>query len=293
MDKKGIKRRTVLKYTGLCLSPYFLLQRDAQAQPVSDLQKQLNWLIKRQRSEGRIAANERTAWSVYDFQTRQKLVSINENRPMQAASMVKVYVALAYFYLNTHAPHKYPYGFVEQQLMESMLVKSSNEATNALMRLCKGPANVQRLCQLATGKRFANLRIVEYIPTGGRTYRNKASARDYSRFLYDLWHNKLPHSAEIKRIMSIENRDRISTDLMSDVIVYDKTGSTGMLCGDMGVMQLGYPNQAYTFIGVIEKRQKTKRYGRWITERSDAMREASELVYRFMQTRYQLLDSIG
>ncbi|MBS9781027.1 MAG: serine hydrolase, partial [Gammaproteobacteria bacterium] len=233
--------------------------------------------------EGRISRYERTAWSVYDFQTKKKLVAINENSPMQAASMIKVFVALAYFYLNSQAPRKYPYGSRERYLMQKMLVNSSNKATNTLMRMCKGPANVKRLCQLATKHRFKQLRIVEYIPSGGRTYRNKVSAHDYSRFLYDLWHNRLPHSAELKRIMSIKNHDRITSEIMSpSTRVFDKTGSTGRLCGDMGIVQLS-PHRAYTFVGIIERSHKTRSYGRWISVRSDAIREASELVYRFMK----------
>ncbi len=279
-DNSLITRRKILTYAtagaGLCTFP-------SMAKTHSNLQSQLNWLIKRQRREGRISRYERTAWSVYDFQTKKKLVSINEDRPMQAASMIKVFVALAYFYLNSKNSHKYPYGGRERYLMEKMLVHSNNKATNTLMRMCKGPANVKHLCQLATKHRFKQLRIVEYIPAGGRTYRNKVSAHDYTRFLYDLWHNKLPHSAELKRIMSIKNNDRIVTDIMpSSTKVFDKTGSTAMLCGDMGIVQLSH-NRAYTFVGIIERSHKTGNYGHWISARSDAMREASELVYRFMK----------
>lgn len=260
----------------------------------NDLQKQLNWLIKRQRREGRISSIERTAWSVYDFRTQTKLVAINEDRAMQAASMIKLFVALAYFYLNQQAPQKYPYGTRQRTMMEKMLVKSNNNATNAIMRWCRGPANVMRLCQKATGSRFKQLRIVEYIPQGGKTYRNKASAHDYSRFYYDLWHERLPHSYELKRILSIENHDRITSEQMPYYsTVYDKTGSTGMLCGDAGIIQLENWDNAYTVIGIIERRRKTKQYGRWITVRSDAMREVSSLIYRFMASRYQLLDSLA
>ncbi len=280
LDNSLITRRKILTCSALGIGA---LAFPSLAKPQSNLQAQLNWLIKRQRREGRISRYERTAWSVYDFQTNKKLVSINENRPMQAASMIKVFVALAYFYLNSQAPHKYPYGSKERYLMQKMLVNSSNKATNTLMRMCKGPANVKRLCQLATKHRFQQLRIVEYIPSGGRTYRNKVSAHDYSRFLYDLWHNRLPHSAELKRIMSIKNHDRITSDIMSSSTrVFDKTGSTGRLCGDMGIIQLDN-NHAYTFVGIIERSHKTVSYTRWISVRSDAIREASELVYRFMK----------
>lgn len=288
-----LSRRQLLQYGGVGLTAT-VFPCITQAKTSSDLQKKLNQLVQRQRRQGRIARNERTAWSVYDFYSKKKLVAINEDRSMQAASMAKVFVALAYFYLHQQAPKKYPYHAKQRRLMELMLVKSSNHATNQIMKMCRGPANVKRLCQKASGNRYKQLRIVEYIPAGGRTYRNKASAHDYSRFLYDLWHNRLPNSKELKRIMSMDNRDRIETGKMrKNLTIYDKTGSTGMLCGDMGLIQLGNSRQAYTFIGVIEKSRKTRHYGNWITERSEAMREVSELVYQFMTTRYRLLSNVG
>lgn len=286
-----LSRRKILTYGALGAANIALPSLGFAA---SDLQKQLHWLIKRQRREGRIAASERTAWSVYDFRSSTKLVSINENRSMQAASMIKIFVALAYLYLNRQAPHQYAYGDTQRLVIENMLVKSDNDATNLVMRWCGGPKNVAHLCQKASGWRYKQLRLVEYIPAGGRTYRNKASARDYSRFFYDLWHNKLPHSMELKRILSIENHDRITTDMMIPTItVYDKTGSTGMLCGNAGIIQMAWgSDDAYTFIGIIERRRKSKRYGPWITARSKAMREASSLVYQFMQARYTMMDNL-
>ncbi len=284
LSTRIVTRRQLLTATTFGIGALAL---PALAKPEANLQAQLRWLIKRQRREGLLSRYERTSWSVYDFQSNKKLVAINEDHPMQAASMIKVFVALAYFYLNSQAPRQYPYGYKERRLMERMLVKSDNEATNRLMRMCKGPANVKRLCQQATKNRFRQLRIVEYIPAGGRTYRNKVSAHDYSRFLYDLWYGRLPHSFELKRIMAIKNHDRITTDIMhSNVRVFDKTGSTSRLCGNIGIVEFGY-KKAYTFVGVIERSYRSGSYTNWINDRSDAMREASTLVYRFMRNRYR------
>ncbi len=63
----------------------------------------------------------------------------------------------------------------------------------------------------------------------------------------------------------------MTTDLMPEnITVYDKTGSTGMLCGDAGIIELdGWNNQAYTFIG-----------------------EVSSLVYQFMDRHYRLLNNL-
>lgn len=292
-----LSRRKFMVYGGMTalVAPSVALaeSHDAQKPDNSDLQRQVNQLIKQKRRAGLIASNERTAWSVYDFRAGKKLVSINEERSMQAASMVKAFVALAYFYLNGKNPHRYPYDSRQRRLMEKMLVHSSNKATNTLMQLCGGPRQVARLCQQATRYRFKSLHIVEYIPSGGRTYQNRIPARDYSRFLYDLWYGKLPRAQEIKRIMSMENGDRIRTDVMPEQLtITDKTGSTSRLCGDMGIIQFGH-DKAYTFVGIIERSNRSGSYSRWIKRRGDVMRDVSELVYQFMDTRYRLLNSIG
>jgi beta-lactamase class A len=141
---------------------------------------------------------------------------------------------------------------------------------------------------------FQQTSIVERIPANGRTYRNQASARDYSRFLWALWHDRMPYSDEVRELMGLPNHDRITrrvSGMPSDVRVYDKTGSTAMLCGNMGIIEChdrrGRP-RPYTFIGIIEKSSRTTKYGTWITNRSNAMREVSALVYDYMRRQHRL-----
>lgn len=54
--------------------------------------------IKQLRRRGFLHPDERTAWSVYDFTTGEKLVTINEDIPLQAASLIKPFVAVAFFH---------------------------------------------------------------------------------------------------------------------------------------------------------------------------------------------------
>ena len=49
------------------------------------------------RRTGRLAANECTAWLVYDFTSQRYLASINAGLPYQSASMIKPFIALAFF----------------------------------------------------------------------------------------------------------------------------------------------------------------------------------------------------
>ncbi|MEM7250655.1 MAG: serine hydrolase [Pseudomonadota bacterium] len=263
----------------------------APAAPPTDLERRVERYIKRMRRAGRIASDERTAWSVYDFRRGRKLVSINENRPMQSASMMKLFVVQAYFYRHRENPKRFPYDASTRRLVEAMIRDSSNPATNQLMRRVSGrgkkarPADVQRVLKRYASGIFRETRIVEYIPRNGRSYRNLASARDYSRFFYAVWQERLPGAEEMKRVMRLRNHDRIalgSKTIPRSVRVYDKTGTTARMCGNAGIVQLSdrHPDDAYTFIGIIDKARRTRRYTSWLHSRADIILNVSELVYR-------------
>ena len=266
----------------------------------SHLQRQVVKLVKGMRSKGLIRPEEKTSWSVYDFTTRQKLVAINEDIPRQAASMIKPFVAQAYFYKLDDSSGRMRYTREVRQTMERMIRRSSNTATNQIMSIVSqhernlGARDVERVLKKKAPGIFRETRIVETIPTNGRTYRNLASAHDYSRFLYALWHSRLPYAQELREIMSLPNRDRIYHGVRSiprGVKVYDKTGSTARLCGNMGIIEApgrGGKRYPYTFIGIIERPSRAKNYSSWITRRSNAIRAVSDLVYRDMKQRHRL-----
>ncbi|WPL19805.1 hypothetical protein Thiowin_04950 [Thiorhodovibrio winogradskyi] len=267
----------------------------------NSLQAQVSALVKRMRAEGRISSNERTSWSIYDFSSRQKLVAINEDIPRQAASMIKPFVAQAFFYTTERRGSGLQYTSSVRDIMERSIRHSSNTATNELMQMVsrangnRGPGDVEAVLKKHAPGVFRETSIVEYIPAGGRTYRNLASAHDYSRFLFALWHSRLPQAQELREIMGLPNHDRITrrvSSIPANVRVYDKTGSTARLCGNMGIIECqdsrGRP-RPYTFIGIIERDNRTESYTSWITARSNAMRSVSNLVYLYMKNRHQLV----
>jgi hypothetical protein len=69
----------------------------SQAPKVDDLEAAVEAYIKELRRKGRISRDERTGWSVYDFTTGEKLVTINEESQFQAASLIKPFIAAAFF----------------------------------------------------------------------------------------------------------------------------------------------------------------------------------------------------
>jgi len=265
------------------------------------LQRQVVALVDKMRSRGLIRPEEKTSWSVYDFTSQQKLVAINEDIPRQAASMIKPFVAQAYFFELADSRGKMHYTSQVRQTMEHMIRRSSNRATNRMISIVsshegnRGARDVERVLKENAPQIFRQTRIVESIPANGRTYRNQASAHDYSRFLYALWHDRLPYAQELRAMMALPNRDRIRNGVSSiprGVKIYDKTGSTACLCGNMGIIDAPgrsgsrYP---YTFVGIIERPTRAKNYGAWIKRRGNAIRSVSDLVYRDMKQRHRLV----
>ena len=128
---------------------------------------------------------------------------------------------------------------LEPEQLERMLHDSSNTATNWFLEKLGGPSATAKLLARHYGDVVQQLELVEYIPSGGRTYRNKASAMDHARFLRALWKDGLPYAAELRRVMNLPGADRLYRDVPDIPVgteVYNKTGTTAMCCGDMGIL---------------------------------------------------------
>lgn len=261
---------------------------------VRDLEAAVEAYIKDLRRKGRISRDERTGWSVYDFTSGEKLVTINEEAQFQAASLIKPFVAAAFFQRVKNK--ELIYGPRSRRHMERMIHYSNNPSTNWVMRQVGGPEAVQRILKQNYPGIFRATDIVEYIPAGGKTYRNKASVRDYSRFLYALWNGKIAGAREIKRLMSLPGSDRIYTGAESVPVgtrVFNKTGSTARLCADMGILSVKGPDgkrYPYTLIGIIEKQDKANNYTTWIRSRAEVIRDVSDIVYQGIALRHGFED---
>lgn len=247
------------------------------------LERRIENYIKALRRSGRVKGDERTSWVVYDFTTGEKLVSINEDLPLDAASLMKPFISLAW--LHEVSAGRKKYGSYEKRRMEDMIQNSDNVSARWFMQKLGGPARLQKLLKDSYPGIFKETRIVEYIPVNGRTYRNQSSAHDYSRFLYALWKGELTGAEEIKRLMNLPNPDRVYTSapgVPAGTEVYDKTGSTSRLCGDMGILVARREDGRefpYIIVGIIEKSRSTRHYSSWMRSRGNVIRRVSELVY--------------
>lgn len=276
--KPLLKPQKVRSVAKLDLTPAY------RAPKVGDLESLVTDYIKGLRRQGHLSADERTGWSVYDFTSGEKLVTINEDVQFQAASLIKPFIAAAFFH-RVNSGHVV-YGPKSRNHMHRMIHWSDNGSTNWVLRQAGGPRAVQQILRVHYPTIFQDTRIVEYIPAGGKTYRNKASVHDYSRFLYALWNKKIPGAREIQRLMALPGSDRIVTgvsDIPEGTKVYNKTGSTARLCGDMGILTVKGPEgkiYSYIIVGLIEKQRRAGNYGTWIRSRAEIIRNVSNIVYK-------------
>jgi beta-lactamase class A len=258
----------------------------------TDFEKNIEAFIKKLRQKGKISQDEMTGWMVYDFTRDMCIVDINANQAFQAASMIKPFVALAFFHQAKTG--KLIYGPKSRRKMEAMIQRSSNAATNWVMRQVGGPARCEKILRREYGHIFKKTAIREYIPASGRTYKNSSLPADYVRFLRALWDKELPYSKELRRLMALPGQDRLyhGTPIPQGTLVYNKTGSTAHLCGDMGILAPRAKNgrrYPYAIVGIIERRSRPSYYGRWQMARSNVIRQVSTLVYKEMKKKYQLL----
>ncbi|MEW8407048.1 MAG: serine hydrolase [Candidatus Thiodiazotropha taylori] len=256
----------------------------SQRKQIQDLETAVEAYIGELRRSGKIARDERTGWSVFDFTTGKKLVTINEDTQFQAASLVKPFIAAAFFHKVKQG--KLVYGPKSRRHMQRMIQHSNNPSTNWVIRQVGGPKRVQRILEKHYPAIFQDTLLVEYIPANGRTYKNRASVHDYSRFLYAVWNKKIAGAREIKRLMALPSSDRIYTgvpEVPKGTRVYNKTGSTARVCGDMGILSVkGTDGKRYPYIliGIIEKQRSAQNYTSWIRSRSEIIRNVSAIVYK-------------
>ncbi len=258
----------------------------------SSINSKIQDFLSEQRGKGRLRQREMAALVAYDLSSNTYVASVNAQRSFQAASMIKPFVALAFF--DQVQRGKLKYSPTHRQMMEEMIQHSDNEATNWLIRQVGGPARCNAVINGQYGKLFSKVRIVEYIPPGGRTYKNSALPQDYVQFLRALWNNQLPHSQEMLRVMSLPGRDRIfsGTEVPPGTLVYNKTGTTSLLCGDMGILVTRSKNGLrvpYAVVGIVERPTLAKDYKQWMASGGGVIRDFSSLVYEEMKQKYNLM----
>ncbi len=278
------------KKTGTELNP--LQEQSIPAGTLAGINSRMEGFLRDQRTKGGLRQDERTAWVAYDLTNNTYVVSMNTYRPFQAASMIKPFVALAFFHQVDKG--KLSYTPQHRQMMEAMIQHSDNSATNWFIRQIGGPAACEAIIRKEYRHLFRQVSIKEYIPPGGRTYVNSAQPSDYIQFLKALWNSQLPYSKELLRVMALPGRDRIlcGTEVPSGTLVYNKTGTTAHLCGDMGILvPLAKDGRRipYAIVGIVERPSTPANYEQWMFASGGVIRNFSSFIYKEMKQKYNLL----
>lgn len=262
-------------------------EENIAVRPNNNLEKRIENYIKRLRMRGILSLDESISCSVYDLTSERNVVAIDEDLPRMSASMVKPLVALAYF--HEVGEGRLAYNWKDRENLRSMIVDSSNIATNRIFDRIGGPEKVQEILQGNYGNILQQTKIVEDIPVDGRTYKNIASAQDYSEFLLSLWNNKLPYSNDLKSLL---RANKISYFTGGRVFpkygpVLNKTGTTARLIGEMAIIvakdRLGkqFP---YILVSIIENEKRTN----WSSKKS-ILRGISNITYFDMKRTHNLV----
>ena len=261
----------------------------------SGLEQIIESIVKREKGRGGVLKHYmKTSWKVYDFSTWRTLASINEDVEMQAASMIKIFVALAFFHEVEY--WRLVHWTKSRRMMKAMLQKSSNKATNWFIDQMWWPNKVERILKQNYPWIFKNTRIVEKIPDNKyksnywQTYRNKASAHDYSRFLYALWNWQLPNSDKILYYMNLPWRDRLYSDASKVpkwTARYNKTWSTAKLIWDVWILVWRWRNwEQYPYIIVwIIQSDPWEHYNRFKIKAWNVIRKVSSATYAYLKRK--------
>jgi len=260
----------------------------------SPLEQNLDEYFKTLKENKDLTSSDQISVAVYDLSSEKTLVSINEDRQTMAADFVNNYIMLLYFHEVKQG--RLTHSNTNRHHLDKMIRYSSNTSTNYIIRKIGGPSTLNRRLK-AIYPYFKQTKIIEYIPTNGRAYRNSTSLQDLNRFYKQLWHNNLPYSNKMKYYLQLPNNDNNfkQTRIPSSTKVYNKTINVYGLAGVSGIFLLYDSNgnpRPYVFTGLIEDKTKTNTHthripiGAWVNQRAKIMRGVSERVYDYIYKSY-------
>ncbi|MDP3741859.1 MAG: serine hydrolase [Candidatus Micrarchaeota archaeon] len=220
---------------------------------VSEVDRRVHERIAELRRQGTLSPNDKTSVLVYGLQSDKHFVRVNIDEQHMAASLIKPFVMLAAYHKISRG--KRPYGTFESDL-NAMIVHSDNSATNRVMKFVGGPSACHKIIRKYG---FDKTRVSEYIPAGGRTYRNKTSARNLSALMWKLHNRNLINSRYSERMLEHLNHYATSrlASLQGPLEIDELAGKTGFVGGLNGeatrvTYSTGSGARHYTFVAMVE-----------------------------------------
>ena len=173
-----------------------------------------------------------------------------------------------------------------------MITVSSNESTNSLIRLVGDGSTVRGLEKInATIRKygFRDTYLVEDIPEGGRTYRNRTSAYDLSEYFRKIYKRSIisPHYSQKMIDVLLDNHvRRIETPVLvqDGVPVADKTGYVCGTNGDSGIVFLRNINRnASDYVVSIIIENPYRPTNGWGRRKTEVIRHLSNVIYSYFR----------
>lgn len=271
-------------------------RRDSEAPSspaTTGLRDVINELIQTRRRSGELEPTERTAWWVYDLEADRPLAAINTDTRMEAATLVKPLVAMAYLYEVSR--QRITYDGRAARTLERMMRDAPGQAAAEVLEALGGTRKTVALLQNTHPELTGGLALDALELRADRTYGNTARAQDLGRFLRDLWFEDVPRAAELKRLMNIPGPDRLYrgvSSIPSGTTLYGASGSSARVAADMGILEARRTDGrrfAYAMVAMIDQPEPTRSYTRWIRRRSALIRDVSATTYDWLKAREGLV----
>jgi hypothetical protein len=199
--------------------------------------------VQRLYESDRLKESEKVGVSVTNVRTG-RCVGLNLKDQFQIASIVKNFVAWGI--LDGVERKKIVFSPELANDLQQMLQNSKNDATNRCFDRLGGPHALQRLVM----DRFKNFgfgtEIVEKIPPGGTTYKNKSTPIALSNLLTAIFHRKSLPAEVIYDLTALPGPDRFLNrtpgGLVNESHSHGKTGTTAKLSGDISILEIPIRN---------------------------------------------------
>ena len=272
----------------------------------SALEIAIQLFIQDLKEKGRMFTEDNLSLIIKDLHSGKLVASINPTAQVKAASLIKVPLLQAYMIQRYR--QKIGHTKKNQRDLVRMIRFSNNHSTNRILKLLGGPWRVRKILQ-QTGL-YRHLKLVEYIPKGGRTYLNKISADDLNRLFNQLWNRQIlgpefssalneKASDQMLYLLGLSSRQGVRDRLKDGTCfaadrsakIWNKTGFVRGLNGDVGIIEIKTPKgrRPYSIISIIDRPNYHSIRGSgnsWARRQSKLHRMISEMSYAYFKNKY-------
>ncbi len=249
----------------------------------SALNQEVEKKIQSLREAGKLEKDDHVSVVAFDLENEHFMAHVGSTEPRNAASLIKPFIMLAAYHkvkTGTPAPE-----WLERQI-EQMIVNSNNPASTKVIKFIGGLEEAQRII---TQYGFAHTELKEYIPSNGRTYKNRTSANDLNVLLHQLHSGQLvdrDYSALMLRYLDQYTTSRLAS--FESQYAIGLAGKTGYVAGTQAeATQVTLPNgKKYNFVAIVENKSNPRRQDlEWHNNSREALKELFSTVHAHASAR--------